>query len=357
MLQNNPRLTTNNFDLLRLLFAGTVFLVHVYVLSGYQQLSLLAAVFSASVAVKGFFVVSGFLIFMSFERSPSLFSYTGKRFKRIYPAYFAVVVLCAISLTGVTTKSPADYFSSAWIKYIFANLSFLNFLHPTLPGVFENNRIDAVNGALWTLKIEVMFYLSVPLFVYLFRRFGKLPVIIIVYIISVSYAMILSWSATKTGSDFYLRLGRQLPGQLSYFIAGSFFYYYLPFFQRYVRFFLFSAIFVLTANKYLPLAVLEPLALATVVIFFGLFLYLGNFGKYGDFSYGIYILHFPIIQYFLWLGWPANQPWLFLFATATTTLMAAIAMWHLIEKRFLARNSHYVGTTTRQTTGKTMTDK
>ncbi len=341
MFPDNPRLTTNNFDLLRLLFAGTVCLVHAYQLSGYQQLAWIDSVLSSVVAVKAFFVVSGFLIFMSFERS-SISSYAKKRIRRIYPAYFTVVMLCAVGLTAISSKGFADYFSPAWVKYVLANLSFLNFLHPTLPGVFDTNRLQAVNGALWTLKIEVMFYLSVPLFVLLFRRFGNLLIIAIAYIGSTAYAVLFSWLAEKTGSGFYLELGRQLPGQLSYFLAGAFFYYHPQFFERWVRHFLAGAILVLIADSYRSAPFLEPFALATVVVFFALFLYVGNFGKYGDFSYGVYILHFPILQSLIHFGWLADRPWLFLTVGALATLIAAIAMWHLVEKRFLLRSSHYV---------------
>lgn len=194
-MSQNTRLSTNNFDLLRLLFAGTVCLVHAYKLSGYQQLAWIEKTLSSAVAVKAFFVVSGFLIFMSFERSSSVVSYAKKRFRRIYPAYFTVVIICAIGLISISSKGLPDYFSPAWIKYVLANLSFLNFLHPTLPGVFDTNRLQAVNGALWTLKIEVMFYLSVPLFSLLFRRFGNLLIIAIVYIGSTAYAILFSWLA------------------------------------------------------------------------------------------------------------------------------------------------------------------
>lgn len=342
MFPDNPRLITNNFDLLRLLFAGTVCLVHAYQLSGYQQLAWIDSVLSSAMAVKAFFAVSGFLIFMSFERSSSIFSYAKKRIRRIYPAYFTVVMLCAVGLAVISSKGFADYFSLAWIKYVLANLSFLNFLHPTLPGIFETNPLKAVNGALWTLKIEVMFYLSVPLFVLLFRRFGNLLIIAIAYIGSTVYAVLFSWLAEKTGSGFYFELARQLPGQLSYFLAGAFFYYQLPFFERWARHFLVGAILVLIANSYWSAPFFEPFALATVVVFFALFLYVGNFGKYGDFSYGVYILHFPILQTLIHFGWLADRPWLFLTLGVLATLIAAIAMWHLVEKRFLHCSSHYV---------------
>lgn len=339
---DNPRLSTNNFDLLRLLFAGTVCLVHSYELSRFQQLAWIADTLSSAVAVKAFFVVSGFLIFMSFERSSTLRSYASKRARRIYPAYFAVVMLCAIGLAAVGSKPLGDYFSLAWLKYVAANLAFLNFLQPALPGVFEANQLAAVNGALWTLKIEVMFYLSVPVFVFLFRKFAHLPVLLLVYVASVAYAALMTAAAERTGSGMYVELARQLPGQLSYFMAGAFLYYFLPRFERRAAYFLAAAGLVLVVNRFFPLPLLEPFALATVVVFFGLFLYLGNFGKFGDFSYGMYILHFPIIQLLLQSQWFGDRPWSFLVAVLLLTTVGAIAMWHLVEKRFLFRASHYI---------------
>lgn len=339
---NNPRLTRNNFDLLRLLFAGTVCLVHSYELSGFQALAWISHSFSSAVAVKAFFVVSGFLIFMSYERSSSLGSYASKRARRIYPAYFAVVMLCAIGLAAVSTKNLGDYFSLAWLKYLVANLAFLNFVQPSLPGVFEANKLAAVNGALWTLKIEVMFYFSVPVFVFLFRKFSHLPMLALAYGASVAYAALMTAAAARTGSGMYAELARQLPGQLSYFMAGAFLYYFLPLFERRVGLFLAAAALALLVDAWFPLPLLEPFALATVVVFFGLFLYLGNFGKFGDFSYGMYILHFPIIQLLLQSGWFGDRPWQFLATVLLLTTAGAIAMWHLVEKRFLFRASHYI---------------
>jgi peptidoglycan/LPS O-acetylase OafA/YrhL len=336
----HPRLAKNNFDLLRLLLAIIVCVSHASYLSGFQQIGNISSFLSSSVAVKAFFVVSGFLIFMSFERSSSLMAYARKRISRIYPAYFTVVMLCAILLFAVSSKSIGEYFSVEWIKYVFANLTFLNLLQPRLPGVFENNNLTDINASLWTIKIEVMFYLAVPIFVFLFRTFSRLPVLILVYCSSVAYVEILEKVARNTDQGIYEELSRQLPGQLSYFMAGAFFYYFLPLFERHVKYFLAAAALILAINFSFPLPLLEPFALATVVIFVGLFGYLGNFGTYGDFSYGMYILHYPIIQTILHFGWFQNNPWSFLAVAMTTTTAGAIAMWHLVEKRFLGRRSH-----------------
>lgn len=337
----STRLSRNNFDLLRLLFAGTVCLVHAHQLSGFQELAFLSAVLSSSVAVKAFFVVSGFLVFMSFERSPTLAAYAGKRVRRIYPAYFTVVVACAVGLFASSSSGAADYFSSVWARYLLANLAFLNFLQPTLPGVFAGNTVDTVNGALWTLKIEVMFYVAVPVFGWLFRRFSPLPVLALAYAASVGYAAWMAHLAAKTGDVVYLQVGRQLPGQLAYFMAGAFLYYYRDLFERRAAAFMALAVPVLAIDLAYPLPLFEPFALAVAVVFFGLFCFVGNFGKYGDFSYGIYILHFPVIQLLVHSGAFRDRPWAYLAAVVVVTAGGAVVLWHAVEKRFLARSSHY----------------
>ncbi|MDE3023378.1 MAG: acyltransferase, partial [Pseudomonadota bacterium] len=72
-----------------------------------------------------------------------------------------------------------------------------------------------------------------------------------------------------------------------------------------------------------------------MIVFFGLFFYVGDFSKYGDFSYGLYIVHFPIIQLILQNEWTEQHPLVFLSSVLLLSLIGAVLMWHLIEKRFL----------------------
>ena len=170
------RLRKNNFDLLRFSFAFVVFLVHAYALSGAETLSILVHYISSEIAVKSFFVVSGFLIFMSYENTHSVRAYFIKRLRRIYPAYIFIIVLCAAAGLLLSSLVMTDYLSWPLFKYLLSNLVFLNFLQPNLPGLFEHNALQAVNGALWTLKVEVAFYVFVPLAVLAFRKFGRLSI-------------------------------------------------------------------------------------------------------------------------------------------------------------------------------------
>jgi peptidoglycan/LPS O-acetylase OafA/YrhL len=340
VMHDSVRLKRNNFDLLRLVLAAIVVLVHSYDLSGFHGLDWIVGVFSSTKAVQAFFIVSGFLIFMSYERSSSIMSYARKRFWRIYPAYFVVIVLSAFGLVLVTTSGFSDYFSFAWVKYLLANLTFLNFIQPSLPGVFEANKYQAVNGALWTLKLEIMFYVLVPVLVALCRRFSHLSVLVVVYCLSVAYALLMSELAARTGHGYYVELGRQLPGQLAYFVSGGFLYYFLPLFERRVVAFVIAAVAVLGIAQFHSLPLLEPLALAIVVLFLALFPYVGKFGKYGDFSYGTYIIHFPILQIFLFEGWFRNETPQFMAAVSIVVALGAIALWHLVESKLIGRARH-----------------
>lgn len=334
----------NNFDLLRAVFAFTVFLVHAHALSEQPALAFLSHWLSSKFAVEAFFVVSGYLVVMSFCSSASAADYFAKRARRIYPAYFAIVVGWAFGGALLTQLPLTAYFNVDWLKYVSANLSFLNFLGHDLPGVFEGNPFTAVNGALWTLKIEVAFYLCVPVIVYLASRFGPAPVLAILYLLSVAYAGVMGHLAQGAEGNIYLLLQRQLPGQLAYFVAGGAGYYYFDVLRRHwLRVVPFAlVVFFLPLASELEL-VLRPAALGALVLFAALGLrYLGNFGRYGDMSYGIYIVHFPIVQTLVSYGIFQSDPFLALGIASLLVLVSAFLSWHLIEKPFLRRTSHYV---------------
>lgn len=335
----SDRLRRNNFDLLRLLFAGMVAVVHVATLSAEPALAWVPRVISSALAVKAFFVVSGFLIVMSFERSPTWQAYFEKRARRIYPAYAVVVLLAAVLLPLITAQSDA-IFAAAWWQYVVWNLLFLNFLQPTLPGVFVGNPIPFVNGALWTLKVEVGFYLLVPVIVWLCRRYNWLSVLTLLYASSVAYvpaAEALAARGLVPGA-----MPHQLPGQLSYFLAGAAVYRFRSGFERQAATLVGVALVVLAADQWWALRWVEPAALATVVIGAGLFAYLGRASRFGDFSYGLYILHFPVIQAVVFLGIAQGRPWTLLAFSLALSGIGSVVLWHGVEKRWLLPSSHYL---------------
>ena len=341
-----PDLRANNFDLLRLLFASAVFFWHVHVLSRSSALDPLGRVFSADIAVKCFFVISGYLVMMSWENSAGARDYAGKRLRRIYPAYAAVVLACALAGAFLSSGPPADYFSGGLARYLAANLAFLNFLAPTLPGLFAAQPYNEVNGALWTLKIEVMYYALVPVLAWLLARFGRRRTLVALYLLAAIYYLVLGELHARSGSMLLLQLQRQLPGQLGYFLVGVGLYLSRDTLEGKWPALLAAAaaIFALLALTPSPAALilLQPLMLGIFVIYAAVRLpYLGNFARFGDFSYGVYVLHFPVIQALVAAGLFASGPWAAFGAAAALVALLALASWHLVEKPFLASRSHY----------------
>jgi peptidoglycan/LPS O-acetylase OafA/YrhL len=209
--------------------------------------------------------------------------------------------------------------------------------------LFGQNPLTAVNGALWTLKIEVMFYLMVPLMVLVMRRFGYLRALLALYALSVAWFVLAGLLAQKSGSPgLFLELQRQLPGQLAYFVAGALGYYYLPFFIRYGWPLAALAALAFGLQTWLPWALIAPLALATLVVCAACVApCLANFGKHGDFSYGIYIIHFPLLQTMVSLGWFKGNAVAMLLVAAALLLTLAVLLWKFVEQPWLQRTSHY----------------
>ena len=327
----------NNFNLLRLLLALSVVVVHTAELLQRVEIAEVSRYFSSVVAVDSFFIVSGFLIFMSYENSSSLGSYLSKRFRRIAPAYVVVILFWAIFLYFLSSKSFGEYFSMELWSYIISNLTTLNFLHPTIDGIFEDNYISSINGALWTIKIEVTFYLLVPIIIYLFRKIGRLPLIFIIYILAISYSLLMVYLFDSSGNSIFLKLEKQIPSQLAFFISGALLYYYYDKFSKNALLLLIvSSILLYIHHSVAPIYPLYPMSLAIVIIYFATQVrYLFSFGNYSDISYGLYIWHFPTIQLFVYYHLFDNLAFGIPLLVATLLIVSSLS-WSLIEKRFLS---------------------
>jgi len=60
-------------------------------------------------------------------------------------------------------------------------------------------------------------------------------------------------------------------------------------------------------------------------------------GRYGDFSYGIYLYHFPIVQTMVQAGWFEHNPIGALVALLLVVAGLAVVSWFSLERRFLQR--------------------
>jgi len=330
----------NNFGIVRLYLAGAVFLGHyAWVFPDGIVPSHLAQWLIGEDGLNGvraFFVISGFFLFRSYQSSGTLRSYLTKRARRVLPAYIAVILICSAFGFFLSDLSARDYFSLDLLKYMFWNFLFLNFIHPTLPGVFQHQPLSLVNSSLWTLKIEIGFYLSVPI-IMAATRWVRLPALLVgFYIGSVVYAQIFSDLFQTTGRPIFHTLALQMPGQICYFLSGALIEHYKAPLYRHAALTVGAAIAAILLSWLLAVDALFPIAYGAIIIMICTRLpYLGNWERYGDFSYGLYIFHFPILQSFRSLGLLADWPIAHFFAVTLTVFAMAYASWILVESRFL----------------------
>ncbi len=306
----------NNFDIVRLILASIVVFFHADVLSGSPSLAGITHFLSAAVAVEGFFVISGFLIFASYERSKTLRQFFANRAWRILPGYWLATLLC-LAIAFSRGCFHVGYF-------LLANLTFANFLHPTIPGVLRPPAGGALNGSLWTIKIEIAFYLCVPVFVWLCRKLNRDAVLVLLFVGSLAY---------KVAMAKHEKLAIQLPGQLCFFVVGAFVYYHLAWFKRNGLWIMAGAAVMFAAHAWTGWFFLRPISLGLLTMGACLLLpHIEGPTRWGDFSYGTYVVHYPIIQLMVTLGLFAVHPWAALGLAVILVAMMATFSWFAVEK-------------------------
>lgn len=284
-----------------------------------------------AIGVYIFFTISGYLVSESWARDPHVGRFLIRRSLRIFPGLI-VCTLLSVFLLGplLTTFSLRDYFAHphtwAYLKNVFLHISF------HLPGMFENNRLHAVNGSLWSLPAEFFMYLVV-VFLGLFARLRKE---VVLSALALWLPLSFFW-AMKPGTPPWIVYATDvrhvvMPG--AYFLIGMAFYVYDL--KRYFTVANMTLAFVLLfcMERWIPaLPVVSWFVLPFVVLGFG-FSYsekLALFTRYGDFSYGVYIYAFPIEQALVSL-YPKYGIATYMTAVTVLTLMFAAMSWHWVEK-------------------------
>lgn len=153
----------NNFDLLRLFAALQVLVFHTATrldLPAFAGWSLL----EAFPGVPIFFAMSGFLIAAALERSDSIGRYAANRLLRILPGLW----LCVLLTLPVAALCGIDVLNWQMPVWLFAQMGGLIYT----PGFLNDFGIGSYNGSLWTIPVELQFYLVLPLLLIVLRGGG-----------------------------------------------------------------------------------------------------------------------------------------------------------------------------------------
>ena len=292
-------------------------------------------------SIGGFFAMSGFLIFRSYEKSPDVIYFLRRRALRILPPYISVILFAFLCGLLITTLSSTEYLSSShtW-RYMLANLTFLNFLEPTLPGVFENNLLPTVNGSLWTTKVQWGFYLTVPIVAWIMSRFkvGKIETCSFIIVFSILFRLGLTLMFERTGNELYYIMGKQFLGMMSFFYSGVLFHLLCDKILKYRWLILGISIGLLLISNLIPYysIIISPISTTALVL---ILCYTGTWGRFLDnknnFSYDIFLFHFPIIQLWISFGLGKMPIWCLFACCAISVIIISWASWTFIGKRFV----------------------
>ena len=356
-----PRISRdNNFDVVRLFAALQVCTGHIFThfnISG----GMFSEILSFFPGVTIFFALSGFLITSSWCNSKTIKHYARNRFLRIFPALFVcfVVLQLVMIITGdIGWRSILD--PQMWM-YWLGQLSLGQYFTP------DNLRdfgVGTPNGSLWTIPIEVEFYIILPLIFILMVNTNVKKKLIIIATISILFNIFLSivrpdvhgTNATELIASNHQTLLLKLAGvtvapYLYCFIAGSIIYLYwdnikVLFINKVLYWLIVFFVWIYISGHKPSHSISSSYILITNILLCCVSISAAfSFGKaykylYGvDISYGIYIIHMIVVNIFIELGYGYNI--LHAMIALVITIGLALVMYYYIEKPALALKNKY----------------
>lgn len=338
----------NNFDLLRLLAALQVVFLHAKNILNIPFDGVAAWfpwVIELFPGVQVFFFISGFLLCKSFEDNHSLVHYCKNRVLRIYPALyvnFFVSILILLAFGKLYTLLEDLYF----VPWVLAQLTFLQFYNPAILRGFG---VGVLNGSLWTIAVEIQFYVFLPLY-NLFREFFivKREDLVFALIIIVSSILFFLLQINSEQSGILVKLVRVTAfPYLFMFVAGMWMFRRFDLLIKLIEgkvvfwlilylilnFKFLHIVFGLKYNYYLMIStycVFCFLILSFAYSFRGLS---SKMLRGHDISYGIYLYHMLVVNVFVECGFLYKFEYL-LWVYFVTALFGVLS-WSCVESQAL----------------------
>ena len=314
----------NNFDGIRLLAALAVLASHQCVVAGLAEPATFGSLKLGDTAVLVFFAISGYLVASSWAADPELWRFAARRFLRIWPAYIVAVVGAALWIRFTDPRPLAS--TAAWM-YVYKHLMFESFEW----NFFWTQRDPRLNVSIWTIPFELGCYVAFALLAASLRKWW--PVVLV----AVGGPLFAWWGfgmATINPSV--------VSPDMDWVWFGAFFgcgaaLCGLPVLRTptvSVALILIGIAAFATGSQVIGLALaIPPLA---ILVGTRTWPVLGRAGRFGDFSYGLYLWAWPVQQIVAThLGVQAGYWSLLLVSLAAATVLAVLS-WHLVERWALA---------------------
>jgi peptidoglycan/LPS O-acetylase OafA/YrhL len=292
-----------------------------------------------------FFFVSGYLISKSYESTPAVWEYAKNRVLRLYPA---LIVCVAVNILLVWStgylKTQSVTFQDVLMLF-FAKASFIQFYNPDFMRGFGDG---VLNGSLWTICVELQFYVLTPLIYLSFagkdRQVGNRALLVLL-VVFLGANRLLDFLHHDYGAQVWWKLFRvSFIPWIYMFLTGMLFQRNFARLSNSVS----KAPAILVVGGYIGVAYalvqyfgfetgnyISPLLFFLIIFVIFRLAYLAprrvnNILKGNDVSYGIYIWHMPFINQMLYFGKGTTVT----DAAIVVALSISIAVlsWCLIEK-------------------------
>lgn len=347
----------NNFDLIRLFAALQVVLLHS---SGHLNVPVPSWFFNVLDYFQGvpiFFFMSGMLVTYSLSSSRSASAFYMKRIRRVFPALwlaFAIALLLLTAfgfLTHYVLKLPAF-----WL-WVGTQVTFLQFYNPEF---FRHFGTGVVNGSLWTISVEVGFYMVLPFIVGGATRLGRvknnprvileaalIPAIALSFALSSYMARLGDFTGTGPKAPVWALLANQtFVPHFWLFGLGVLAYLRFETLRRYLlRWPVLLSIYLTVSllGTRFDLVRFPLFVFATRLLLCATVLAIGAFStpianrvlRGWDLSYSLYVFHMLVLNSFLALNYQGS--WTYVLIAICIAFACAALSWKYVERPSLRR--------------------
>lgn len=324
----------NSLNLVRLILALSVVVSHSYMIGGFEGGIYIGGTFGLGFfAVACFFTISGYLISQSRSQG-TVQSYLWKRALRILPGYVVAYILTSFLFSPI-----AGYFQGGWsveaaLGYLFEGMKFFIFGHQEIGATLQGlAHPSSWNGSLWSVRIEAILYIATALLFFI-PKISQIKSVLWLGTILTTLASVL-FQLGIVSDPTPVSILSTLCLFVPFYLAGS-----ILFLSR-ERIALDSktlsiAIVLGALALYLPgTGALAALPVGIIILGIGSIRprpFLNHFNS-NDYSYGVYVLAFPIQQTLAAMGVGQLGISIFMLASILVSLVFAAASWHLVESR------------------------
>lgn len=284
----------NAFDLLRILSAVEVMLVHFFAYfyqNDHATRYVYQEIFKAFFPVAILFSLSGFLIAASYENSASTREFFQKRILRLYPPLW----LCTIVNLIVLSCLGQDIWNKNILFWVCTQI--VGIAHT--PSTLKHFATGSINGTLWTIFTEIQLYVVLG---FTYRRLKKLS--------TLGWGILgIFFVGCNLGTYFLQDAGHGIPKILErlflpyalWFFIGVYLYIYREIWIPRLKKYTWPLVILFAIYKCIPIHVIGHAtdivtSICMPFITIGLAFKLGNIRIKPDLSYGLFLYHWIVLN-------------------------------------------------------------